>query len=457
MTPKELADKESEIIFEDDKVLFIKVDGDDAIDYYGNEMIMFFLNRDYTHRDDKYFVIGKDVRSGTDYVIVNPEKGEPEIFDFKVRIYDLTDIRKDFPQLNEYLLDIFGITNTVSLLTAMELGQEFDSWFIRKIDGNIGEIQYNKRRPGDSKIIIKFNDRSDYFDTFGFNTDEEYYIDAVTSSYGYSDNLFYDEWREHEDWKEGYILLDFNDENKSLIDSIVATAFPQFYNWRDDEKARINLCEILLSHFDRQITYMKNEYSSMIEESARENLLSELKTDYCTPYTDYKIFLYKNYCFYQYFTYVRDLKELMIELKVDRILELFESLGGENGSLRREVHEYTDAGTGDIDEFNSVVTTHLEDIIEKIESSPEKYPESPVENKKIIEIFKKFPLNQVHKLSGDRGTFMIKNMQKGKIILYHTDKDKNVTPKSFTPEEFNNFLNVGELFENLVTILKTIL
>jgi hypothetical protein len=146
----------------------------------------------------------------------------------------------------------------------------------------------------------------------------------------------------------------------------------------------------------------------------------------------------------------------MIELKVDRILELFESLGGENGSLRREAYEYAGTGTLDIDEFNSVVTTYLEDIIEKIESSPEEYPESPVENKKIIEIFKKFPLNQVHKLSGDRGTFMIKNMQRGKIILYHTDKDKNVTPKSFTPEEFNNFLNVGELFENLVRILKTI-
>lgn len=454
MTPKELADKESRVIFEDDKVLFIEVDGDDAIDYYGNELIVFFLNRDYTHRDDKYFVIGKD--GETSYVIVNPEKGDPEIFDFKTRIYDLTDIRKDFPQLNEYLLDIFGITNTVSLLTAIELGQEFDSWFVRRIDGLIGEIQYNKKRPGDSKIIIKFDDRSDYFDTFGFNTEEKYYIDAVTSHGGYYDNLFYDEWRDNEDWNEGHILLDFNDENKALIDSIVVTAFPQFYNWRDNEKVRMNLSEILLSHFNRQIDNMKSEYSSIIEESAKENLLNELKTDYCNPYTDYKIFVRKDYCFYQYFTYVQELKELMIKLKVDRTLELFESLGGNNGSLRREPYEYGGIGVLDIDEFNSVVTSYLEDIIEKIETSPEEYPESPEENKKIIEIFKKFPLNQVHKLSGDRGTFMIKNMQKGKVILYHTDKDKNVTPKSFTPEEFNNFLNVGELFENLVRILKTI-
>jgi hypothetical protein len=39
MAPKELADKQSEIIFEDGKVLFIKVKGYDAMDYYASERL----------------------------------------------------------------------------------------------------------------------------------------------------------------------------------------------------------------------------------------------------------------------------------------------------------------------------------------------------------------------------------------------------------------------------------
>ena len=43
MTPKELADEQSNIIFENDDVLFIEILGYQAMEYYGSES----LNQDY--------------------------------------------------------------------------------------------------------------------------------------------------------------------------------------------------------------------------------------------------------------------------------------------------------------------------------------------------------------------------------------------------------------------------
>jgi hypothetical protein len=453
MALNELVDKQSEILFEDDNVLFVKIMGIDAMEHYGSERLVQQYSGYKGRGGEMYLILSKSYNNEKEYFIFEPKYGNPEVSDLDERIYELNDIRKNYPQLMNILTETLGITDTISFLTAVELGREFDSWTLYKYDENIGGIIYNKRRPELSKIIIKFENDDDYFKLF-FNDDDLWYVRAANSRYGYSENIFSTD--SDYEWNEGYLLNYFSESNSQLLDKIVTSIKPEFFDWRNDEDTKIKMCKFLYDEFDREISNIVSEYDNVRERAGIDALMTDVREYYCNPFTDYQIFVMKDSCFYKYRTWVTHLKELLIENDCNTISELFEKLS-ENMSkgLRYEPYEYAYHGDFDSDGFNKDVEWSLDKIQQKIEDSPEKYQLSFDDNQKAIKILKKYPMRERHKLE-DRGTFVIKKIDKGRIFLTHTDKGAS-TEKSFSFDEFYNFLNSPELFESIVRKLKKLL
>jgi len=85
------------------------------------------------------------------------------------------------------------------------------------------------------------------------------------------------------------------------------------------------------------------------------------------------------------------------------------------------------------------------------------YIGSNSENGKLILILKKYPLNEPFSIDDERGSFVIRGIKDGRLLVTHIKQNGEKTNKSFNSEEFHNFLSTGELFEHLVRKLKRML
>jgi hypothetical protein len=292
-----------------------------------------------------------------------------------------------------------------------------------------------------------------------FSEDELYHIRAVLNSYGYGGDLWADRLDLYEEWKEGYILNYFDEENRKKLDEIVTLIKPDYFDWYENEESKRNLCKLLDTLFERNIDIITSDYSSYFERAGEAALKAELCNDFCDPFEESLIFLVGDRnrcnCFETYKTYVFDLKDLLLKNKVNTIADLIKKLSESYiGGLRHDTYEYGYNGPFDKESFNNDVSSELETIIEKIEDEPEKYAKNSSENGKLILILKKYPLRQKHQLTNDRGSFTIKEIKDGRIILIHLKPNGEEQVKSFSSEEFYNFISTSELFESIIRKLK---
>jgi hypothetical protein len=264
-----------------------------------------------------------------------------------------------------------------------------------------------------------------------------------------------------DEWNEGYMIQSFNDENKKLVDKIVELIKPKFFNWKEDDGIREQLCKLLYKMFDGRISNIISEYGTGYENAGSEALKKELIDDFCNPFVEnnIQIFVVKDYCFDEYRTWVSYLKELLIQYRVDTIEDLVKKISEDHidATLRHEINEYPYYGNIDEEAFNKEVESELEKIIDQIEENPEKYSKNSSENGKLLLILKKYPLKQKHQLTDDRGSFIINDIKDGRLIVTHIKNNGEKTNKSFNSEEFHNFISMGELFESLVRKLKKML
>ena len=112
----------------------------------------------------------------------------------------------------------------------------------------------------------------------------------------------------------------------------------------------------------------------------------------------------------------------------------------------------------DYNKFEEYAKDELEKILEEIEENPEKYI-----NKigKIYDELSKlgYDLNQNYPLPTDNSkSFKIIDINKDtlRITLYHFDKG-TTEKRSYSIDEFKNYISSGELFERLVRKLKKLL
>jgi hypothetical protein len=457
MSPKEFAEKDSEKLFEDDEVLFIRAKGFPAIDYYGGD----FLKTNYYsyRRNTIYLIVGKGKKKS--YVIFVPEYGSPSVQDYDGKIYDFGDIIKDYPQMEIEVLDIIGSDSVYGVLKLIKSGKKFDKYDLNKVDECLDSFVFNEKTPGKSMINLAFTE-SEYFEFFDFN-EGEWDRSILSNLFSGYDLDIYSSDSAYEDWKEGYILGSINDENAKLLDNILAFISPDLNELKktDRDQYWIRSSMLLSENFSRQADDIENEYYTLRNQAASDEIEKTAIIDLADAFQEYGII--KKYTFTSYYTTVNLLLSLYSGRdKTLSIKELFEEVGKD---LNIHVGSYNEVGYEaygfDGDEFNRTVESSLQSILDKIEDEPEKYEGA----KKYAEVLYKlnklgYEIGRNYELPYDKEkTFRIQsvNMTDAKIIIREWNKKIEGNNKSFSFEEFVNYLQSPELFESIVRKLKKML
>ena len=254
MTPKESADIDSEKLFEDDEVLFIRAKGFPAIDYYGGD----YLKTNYYsyRRNTIYLIVGKEKKKS--YVILVPEYGSPSVEDYDGKIYDFGDIIKDYPQMEMDVINIAGNDVPYGILRLIKSGKKIDKYDLNKVDECLSNLKFNEKSPGKTMIELIF-DVNEYFKFFDFQEDEwdRRILEGIFSSgYGYSryGADIVSEDTVYEDWKEGYTLGSINQENEEMLNTIISFIAPDLIQLkeRDSEEFNKEASKLLNDNFGRQ-------------------------------------------------------------------------------------------------------------------------------------------------------------------------------------------------------------
>lgn len=461
MSPKEFAEKDSEKLFEDDEVLFIRTKGFPAIEYYGGD----YLKTNYYpyRRNTIYLIIGKGGKKS--YVIFVPEYGRPSVQDYDGKFLDFSAIIKTYPQMETEVLELTGGDTAYGLLKLIKSGKKVDKWQLKDVDECMVGITFNEKNPGKSMIQLLF-DESEYFGFFEFSEGDwdKNILDSVFGS-RYSSYNVIDSGYAYEEWKEGYLIGNLNNENYERLKDIIAFLSPEIakmYKDGNEDSYRSSVSKFLDSNFEWFGEKLQEEYTDIRNEVAIERIKEEAIRDLADVFQLYGVIRNKG-VFTYYVSVVNVLLSLysLVQDKTISIGELFKEIGKE---MNLSVGHYHEIGFENYDwddkRFNETVSDALDQIMEEIENEPEKF-ERFKEYGVILSKLDKlgYEIGKQYKLpTNESNSFRIEEIQKdnGKIILIHWDGRRG-EKRSYTFEEFVNYLNSPELFENLIRKLKKLL
>jgi hypothetical protein len=463
MTPKELADEESEIKFEDDKVLFIKVKGYDAMDYYASEKLKREYNK-FNRYGDVYLIVDKDGENS--YVLNQVRNGYTDVLDFDGMVNNFMDVIEDYPQLESKLVEFIKPENPYEMLLLIKAGKKYDKWDMRSIDESLNGMTLNEKNPGKSMIQLMF-DADEYISFFDYKEGEwdARILGSIfgNSYYGSSFDLIPSDmtW---DDWKEGYMFGSFDDKNKKKLDDIVSFLIPGVKDLKDKDEDKYNksVVQFLDTNFPVVGERIADEYNSLRNESAVEKIKEIGIKDIADVFQQYGVFR-KSGVFTNYVTTVNILLSLYkkTQSKQATIVELFKELGEE---MDLDIGYYNevamDSWDFDFEQFNDVVGDQLDTILEEIEDEPEKFEAF----KNYADVLKKlnnmgYEIGGQYKVPNTDNSFRVEEIRKddSKIVIVHWNKSSGRGERrSYTIEEFANYLHSPELFESLVKRLKRI-
>ena len=448
----------SQIFYEDDKVMLLKCNTLESAKYFGPPFFSKFYNR-YSAADN-YIIVDKEGDYLTPtllYLIHKPHQGPIECYNYENDNLTITDILERFPEITDKIYDLIGISETYDALKRISNGKEIDKYKLSNIDELIGDFKFNKNNPGKSMVTIKFDDHEDYFKLFDLGEGDLWFLKALFSSYHYDSIGFYHSDLGYQDWNEGYLMRDLNEENIALIKQILSYIDPNLVKLKNDDQY-LKASVLLRDTFNRQIENIVDDYSNERDTAMQTAAEEEIRNELCDPFQNYGLFA-KSGCFYSYVTTVNVLlgmynisKERHVDLK-GMLSKIGHTLSV--GPYEDSMYEYG-SGEFDIDSVNRNAKYELEKILEEIEDS-DKYPNLIKFREMVDKVLSQYDLNKYYDLK--RGTdteeFRITKLDPvtNKIFLsYHksglTQGKSEV--RSYTLEEFQDFLHNPELFENKI-------
>lgn len=454
MTPKELADNESTIKIDNDDVLMILIDGPDAWDYYAPQRLKdkwahFRQRKNYVH-----LVLDKN---GDDYYVITSSVNfwNHTAVDSDDRYVSIQDVANKYPSIEVELLDIFEIDTIYSVLKRIKGGKKYDRWDLRGIDNNISNFEFNQRLPSKSMIKLSFN-VDDFIKYFDLGDENESVVNAIYSYGGY---YFTDDDRIWEDWKYGYFYGNFNDENEKLIKEIISFISPDILFLKDDDEFREKALEVLNDKFYNQCGSIMNEFVSLANERANEIVKAGIEEDFSDVFNDIGIIQSE---LGQYYTTVNVLLSLYEDNnKTDTIAELIEKLAKKTnvstGNYWEHGSDEAFVGGEYGVKFQQYAKSELDDILEYIENNPEEFERYKEYrdvllnlNKLGYEVGRKYTLPR-----NPKNSFKIYsvNRNNGRIKLGHLG-EKGEEERTYSFEEFKDYLHTPELFEHLIRKFK---
>lgn len=312
---------------------------------------------------------------------------------------------------------------------------------------NSDDLIYDVKKNG--IITIKFQDDDDYFKLFDheLSRDDIFIANQVFSSYRQM-NLF-DEYRAQDDWFQGYLIGYFDDENMNKVYEIARIISPDLTFEMNDDNEKFS--KILHDFFDREVIYIIDEFTSLMESATEDEMKTLIREDICDVFRDYGIYN-SDFCFYRYHT------------TVDNLIKLYDSFGEKNKSLSKLLNkvaesisisgdywsEYNDMSYEvdfDTEAFNNYVSNKLDDILEKLEEDSEMFLDINEFKKIVKKITNNFRFNVWYELPKDsKIKFKIFNIDpKTNKVVFEVHSKKKFYKNSLDLENFYLFLYHPEI------------
>ena len=458
MTPKELADNESTTKIDNDDVLMILIDGPNAWDYYAPQRLKdkwahFRQRKNYVHlvldkNGDDYYVITSSVNFSNHTTV-----------DSNDRYVSIQDVANKYPSVEVELLDFFEVDTIYSVLKRIKGGKKYDRWGLRSVDENISDISFNSRLPSKSMIKLSFN-VDDFIKYFDVGDENEHVINAIYSYGGYD---FTDNERIWDDWREGYFYSNFNDENQKLIKDIAYFISPDilYLEKEDGEEFGEIALEVLYDKFETECSHIMTECVDLQNERANVIITERIERDFSDVFNDTGII--QSEFGQEYYTTVNVLLSLYEDNnnKTDTIAELIEKLAQKTNVNTPNYWERGLAETFLGGEYNTKFQQYAEgelnNMLDYIENNPEEFERfkefrGVLFNLKKLnyEVGKKYPLPR-----NPKNSFKIYSINKdnGRIKLGHLG-EKGEENRTYSFEEFTDYLHTPELFEHLIRKFK---
>jgi hypothetical protein len=334
---------------------------------------------------------------------------------------------------------------------AIKNGEKVTTNQMERADDLISGFRYNENNPIKSMVKIRFDDMEDYLKLFDL---EEYDIDFANRLYSYyNDETFVDYDHGYNEWNEGYLIYYFSDENMNKFKQIVRLVLPSAANLeRDSEKEEA--CKRVEDMFSNEIDYITGDWVDEQNACRTRGAKEWIESDVCNYFNKFGIITQN--CFYNYYTTVGILLSLYntVKDKTLGLMEVFKDLGHRASYIGGWDESRWEIECNDFDDesFNRVVEDKLDKILEKMEDSDDfvdVYEYSQIFDR----ISKKYNLNHRYETKSGR-EFFIKRIDPAtnKIIVKVYKKEGGLEDRSYTEEEFNNFLVSPELFEGFIRI-----
>jgi len=424
----------------------------DSFVYYAPEE---FKSKWNEYRDgDTYFIIDKDKEPIQTSII---HKEDDKVFYFgneaqRHRKLTKNEFIEDFPdEIKSVVDEIVGQSDIYKLLLAIKNGENVTTNQMERSDDLISGFRYNENSPIKSMVKIRFDDMEDYLKLFELN---EYDIDFANRLYSYyNDETFVDYDHGYNEWNEGYLIYYFSDENMNKFKQIIRLVLPSAANLVDDSEKE-KACKRVEDMFSNEIDYITSDWVDEQNECRTRGAKEWIEGDVCDYFNKFGIITQN--CFSNYYTTVGILLSLYntVNDKTLDLSEVFKDLGHRASYVGGWDENRWEIDCNDFDDesFNRVVEDQLDKILEKMEDS-----DDFIDVNKYSEIFdritKNYNLNHKYKTKTGR-EFFIRSIDPStnKIIVQVNKKEGGLEDRSYTEEEFNNFLVSPELFEGFIRI-----
>jgi hypothetical protein len=337
-------------------------------------------------------------------------------------------------------------------LVKISQGTDISNWELQSMDEIVDSVKFNSSSPGKSRVKLRFNDSEDYWRLFDLTEDDIWFANAVHSHY---DTFEFEssDWAD-DDWKQGYILREINDENLNSLKEILKIISPKHSKLQTDDDYE-KASELLDTMFNRQAEEIKDSHISHRNQCKERGAVEMIETDTCNAFQNYGIFSLGR-CYYAYVTTVSVLLSLYkmvgnTSLTVDEVLENIGKELNVSGQWYDYMYEQ-DCVDFDNESYNRDVAWQLDKIMTILEDD-ENSGQMKIFAEKLGKILDKYEMDLWHKTPKDQNTsFRILDINSKENKLIVAVQKRNIgggtEKRSYDIDDFNTLLYQPELFES---------
>jgi hypothetical protein len=312
-------------------------------------------------------------------------------------------------------------------------------------DELVYDFKFNKSNPAKSLVRISFSDMDEYVKLFDLDDDDKWFVDMMFSQYDSYE--FQDSSYASDEWLEGYLIGWFNDENRAKLREIISLVAPQYANLSSDDE-NSGAAKLLDEMFPREVEDIYDdwvsEYNACKNRAGKESVIQDL----CGVFNNYGIV--EKTCFSDYYTTVGILVSLYKQEK-DTNFSVSEVLSSilkrkDYGNWYEYMYEI-ECYDFDYDSFHRWTERQLDKIYEKLEDSDE-FTNVNEYSRIFREVLKNYPKDERHKTKSGREFFFRGVDPKNNRILVQVATKDGWQDRSYSEDEFYNFIVSPELFES---------